>query len=99
MWSDTPRSVYAGRHYWAASLCWLPGDALLAVVTKQGSLAVLSVLGEPVPLQVAGAAPAIHPARYLLLHPLLTLRSDRCHPAPDPAQLVMCESHRQMCPS
>ena len=60
------------RQYWVAGLSWLAGDALLAAVTKQGSLALLSALGEPVPLLVAGAEASSQPARYLLLHSLLT---------------------------
>ena len=63
--------VCSGREYWVAGLSWLAGDALLAVVTKQGRLAVLSALAGPVPLLVAGAEASGQPAPYLPLHGLL----------------------------
>ncbi|KAF0295606.1 Protein JBTS17 [Amphibalanus amphitrite] len=71
------------RQFWVAGLSWLAGDALLAAVTKQGSLAVLSALAEPVPLLLAGAEGSGRPAPYLELHRLLT--DDSSVPEPEPA--------------
>ena len=64
-------SVCPRSQHWVAGLSWLAGDALLAAVTKEGSVALLSALAGPVPLLVAGSEASGQPSHFLTLHRLL----------------------------
>ncbi|XP_064625487.1 uncharacterized protein LOC135486550 isoform X2 [Lineus longissimus] len=70
-----------GRSYWLADLKWTSDDLFVACISKNGSLCILTRLGEPVHIQTHGCSVELGPAPYLPLHPLITVRSqENVHP-------------------
>ena len=53
---------------------WTADGLLLGVVTRRGSLALLTRCGEPILISVSGSSLDIGPSYYLPLHPRIFVR-------------------------
>lgn len=54
---------------------WTCDNLFLACITKQGTVCLLTRLGEPVLIQTYGCSVEMGPKPYLPLHPLVMFRS------------------------
>ena len=68
------RFVFCYRWYWVADMKWTSDDLFLVCVTKQGALAILSRLGEPLLVQTHGNSIEMGPKLFLPLHPLIVVQ-------------------------
>ncbi|XP_074641416.1 uncharacterized protein LOC141899158 [Tubulanus polymorphus] len=64
-----------GRTYWIVDMKWLSDDLFVACMTKQGSVCILSKLGEPILVQTFGCSVELGPSYYIPLHPLIMVHS------------------------
>lgn len=62
------------RYYWISDMQWTYNDLFVACVLKQGTMCVLTRLGEPALLQTIGCNLDMGPKPFLPLHPLITVR-------------------------
>ena len=67
-------SVHTCRSYWIADLKWTFDDLFVACIMKQGTVCILSRLGEPILLQTFGCSIEMGPKYYLPLHPLIRVQ-------------------------
>ena len=62
------------RQYWVADMQWTCDSLFLACILKQGTVCLLTRLGEPLLIQTFGSSVEMGPKPYLPLHPLITVR-------------------------
>ncbi len=61
------------RSYWVTEMQWTWDDLFVVVMTKQGSLGMLSRLGEPLLLRTYGELD-MGPREFLPIHPLISVK-------------------------
>ena len=62
------------RQYWVGDLAWTCDSLFLACILKNGSVCVLSRLGEPIIIQTDGCSVCMGPSHFLALHPAIFVR-------------------------
>ena len=64
---------YTPRSYWISDISWTCDDLFVVCITKRGSVAILSRLGEPLVIQSEGCSVEHGPQYFLPFHPLITV--------------------------
>ena len=62
------------RSFWVADMCWTFDDLFLACMLRQGTLCMLTRLGEPAMIQTYGCSIELGPRPFLPLHPLIMVK-------------------------
>ena len=68
------KEVISACSYSVVDMQWTSDDLFLVCVTGQGSMCVLTRLGEPMLLHTQGCSMEMGPKLYLPLHPLIVVR-------------------------
>ena len=68
------REAVSAWSYSVVDMQWTSDDLFLVCVTGQGSMCVLTRLGEPILMQTRGCSMEMGPKLYLPLHPLIMVR-------------------------
>ena len=68
------REAVSASSYAVLDMEWTSDDLFLVCVTGQGSMCVLTRLGEPVLLHTQGCSMEMGPKLYLPLHPIIVVR-------------------------
>uniref|UniRef100_A0ABM0LY42 Uncharacterized protein C5orf42-like n=1 Tax=Saccoglossus kowalevskii TaxID=10224 RepID=A0ABM0LY42_SACKO len=65
------------RSFWVTDMKWTCDDLFIVCMTKRGSLAIMTRLGEPVRLESQGCSVELGPDMYLPFHPLISYTSKK----------------------
>lgn len=69
-----PQSISICRSWWIADMAWTRDSLLVLCITRRGSVAVLTKLGEPLEICTQGYSLNLGPALFLALHPKITFQ-------------------------
>ena len=67
----TYATVFVFRAHWVVDMEWTWDDLFLVCITGQGSVCLLTRLGEPALIQTHGRRVEMGPKCFLPLHPLI----------------------------
>lgn len=62
------------RSWWVADMSWTRDSLLVLCITRRGSVAILSKLGEPMEICTEGCSLHTGPALFLPLHPKISFQ-------------------------
>ena len=69
-----PKVVSISRSWWIADMAWTRDSLLVLCITRRGSVAVLTKLGEPLEICTEGCSLHTGPSLFLPLHPKITFQ-------------------------
>ncbi|XP_041357450.1 uncharacterized protein LOC121374415 [Gigantopelta aegis] len=84
----------SGRWYWVCDMSWTYDSLFLACILNNGSVCLLSRLGEPLAIHTSGYNIDMGPSRFLPLHPIILIQQDQ-HADIEPQESVE-DPFRQM---
>lgn len=62
------------RSYWVCEVQWTSDDLFVACMLEQGTLCIVTRLGEPLLLSTFGCSIQMGPKLFLPLHPLIMVK-------------------------
>ncbi|GAB6029043.1 hypothetical protein CHUAL_004829 [Chamberlinius hualienensis] len=62
------------HHQWICDMSWFYNDLYLVLINRLGSICLMSKLGEALTIATHGCSMDLPPARFLNIHPLVTVR-------------------------
>ncbi|XP_067677557.1 ciliogenesis and planar polarity effector 1-like isoform X1 [Haliotis asinina] len=66
----------SGSCYWVSSMSWTCDNLFLACILRNGSVCLVSRLGEPITIQTSGNSIDLGPSRFIPIHPVIRVQQD-----------------------
>ncbi|XP_048256398.1 uncharacterized protein LOC124134597 [Haliotis rufescens] len=65
-----------GSCYWVSSMSWTCDNLFLACILRNGSICLVSRLGEPISIQTSGCSIDLGPSRFIPIHPVIRVQQE-----------------------